>query len=482
MNIDYEKLNIQTDANNNIINAADLVEYLNSIEFDENLFEYFSSLINRMKAGELGNAEELTQVIDAKLLEYNAKVNRTESNIESLRQMQDVNDDLKKLDIKTLNRNDNDSNKETEYLTYTDEEGNVFMLLCPNGNVLNEYIQKHSSDISLLSAKEIFNYFKENVHKEMVFKTKQELDIEKHNTDFDDIDAISDEKLDRYYAAMLDIQKNFFTPDDEIKIGVNPDTEDLCFSIAGGIFTFKEENGELIRQTIQEPPMKVQDAPKEEEQNPELGTQNQTPELNSIEPHGVIDREIVNDQERQKFINRSIVNYKDIPDISSVDFNPDRTFELIERRDIYEVELSEQEELEMYIGIKFAIESLENRDPSNEEFNNTCDNLISAYLETKPSSSTMDIQTRLDRFNDMEEGITPNVPLSDLEIQFIKHFKNNERYYRETNGNVLTEELDKVKKLVLTNEEKSPGVATVVMLLELIALALLILMFIRIDI
>lgn len=487
--IDFRKLNIMTDDLGNVTNSQEIIDYLKDVTLDDESFEYMNSLLNRIKFGELENIDSLIEAISAKILEYQAQIDKRQSNLQSLRQMQAINDDLKKLDIKSTKRVDNDSNKYIDYLTYTREDGQVEVLVCQGENTLNEYIQSHADEVASLSAEEIFEHFKKYVHRDLIFKTEEQMNMEKeaHSSKYtgNAVDQVESERINEELANMKEFKQQYGLTG-QIKMGKDTLNNERIYQLDGGLFKFQKIGDRLERQTIQEPRFREisnddllneLNSSEESIQRDTIDTkiavtENET--ISNVEEHGIEEgTEKINKEEKN-------INYIDLHLMTKDTFSVEIFKQILDKKDVYEGELTIEEEEYLEQGVKFLIETMQDRieNPEEKEYNAECDSLLDRYMNAKPFSNDNDEASRTQRFDEISEGVRKETDLTELEVQFIKHYYENQRYLKEAG---LTNKMDKTKKMVLDkyNEHKT-GIATVVMLLEMVALAALIILFMHV--
>ena len=158
------KFKVKIDESGLIVNIEEVHKNLDATVMDDTIKTYLTTLNNRIKNSGFLNKDDLSHIIESKLLEYKAAKQDKMDNKESLRMMIEANEDLKKLGIITTKAIDNDSNKDIDYLIYTNESGVTEVLVCASSNTLNDYIKNNYDKISSMTSKEVFHHFKEYIH------------------------------------------------------------------------------------------------------------------------------------------------------------------------------------------------------------------------------------------------------------------------------------------------------------------------------
>lgn len=469
--IDYNRLNIETENELTITNSDAIIDYIKTIQLEEDSFEYLSTMLNKIKFGNYENADELINAISSKILEYEAIENEKNTNVETLRQMQEINEDLKKLNIKSTKRVDNDSNTYIDYITYTHEDGSVEVLVCNSDNYLNQYIKDHSEEVATNSAYEIFKHFKEQVHRDVEFKTEEELKNEEYSNiqDKNEAESYENERIQQEMELMRSYKENYGLTG-EIQIGKDELNGERLYQIDGGLFKFQKVGDRLERQTIQEPNFKNYS-------NDDLLDELNSESLTPLEETKVESKNLESKREEEKEI-----TYEEIDELDSQSFSIDYFRELLDKKDLYEIELTNEEEIYFNQAVKYLIESMEDRkkDPANKANDNVLDELLDRYLNGKCTNKNDENISRMEKYNEIEEHLRNEEELSDLEKQFIEQYYENVRYLKEQG---VTNTLNKPKELVRTmNDPNKSGITTIIMLLEIAILALFVLLLMNIDI
>lgn len=442
-----DQLKIKVDESGNIVNIEELISIIKELEMTDNIEEYLNTLNNHIKNSNIKNKDVLSNAIESSLLDYSASKNVNQvSNFESLKMMQEVNEDLKKLGIITTKKENNDSNKNIDYLTYTNEDGVVEVLVCAGDNTLNEYIKNNAARITTMSAKDIFHHFKEYIHVDLQFSDasiRDDNNKSEEQVKEDEIQKEEYEEVKRYADK--------FSIGGKIEVSLDPNGERL-YRVKDGLFKFKTENGMRNMIILQTPSVNLDN------------TQSLLDELDQEEN---IYSSVAINENQDKETDKDAITYESLEDIELSSENIEKVMESIQRKDIYGVELTSEELILIDRIMKKLIETMVDRAKAgNREY----DALLDDYLGK--------LVVKYDDVDDKENG---RDSLSDLEIAFVENYQKNKTYIRENNLAKTN-----VKKLeLLANKKGNPaqsGIATVVLLLEIMMLALFMLLFSHIDI
>lgn len=444
MNI-YNNFKVKVSQNNEILNIAELLRALNEVDITDEIEIFLINLQNRINNSNYTNKDILSYAIQSHLLNYEANKSQTvQSNSESLKLMQSFNSELKKLSIISTKKDDNDSNKNIDYLTYTNENGNVEVLVCLGDNTLNEYIRKHSDKIITYTAKDIFYHFKEYVHEDLYFEKVAQTQ-NKNNEEIVREDTIKQQEYEevKKYADTYSISG-------KIEVTVDPNGERL-YRVKDGLFKFKTTNGIRVMEILQTPSINLDET---DDLIPEL--ERDEDDLSLVQTNIITDVNTHNPHQ----------SYDSLPQGELSESKINEVMELLQKREIYGIELSGNDLKLIDITIKTLIESMQYRitNPNTQQ-----DTLLNDYMEPL-----------VIKYKQIKDGIEPENILSNLEIRMCEKYLRNKEYietkYLDKNDNKKLELVDNFK-----NDHQS-GLATIVMLLEIMLLALFIIMFSHLDI
>lgn len=442
------KFKIKINETGVIVNILEFQQNLDEAVMDDNLETYLITLNNRIRNSSFKNKDNLSHIIESKLLEYQASKQDRIDNHESLKLMIEANADLKKLGILTTKAIDNDCNKDIDYLTYTNEAGITEVLVCASSNTLNDYIKSNYDKIANMSAREVFHHFKEYVHVDLEFvdpNKSEDYNSLNHNKEiFKDDEVLSAEYEEvKKYSDKYSIGA-------EPEVTIDPNGERL-YRLKDGLFKFRtvEDKREMV--ILKTPSINLDDT---EDLLAELDGENKEYEV-------VATTSIHTDKKAIP------AKYNEISITSINEENINRVMELIQKRDVYGVELTNEELMEIDCIIKTLIESMVDRAKENNGAD--LDALLSDYMDKLIKK----------RDNQELEGNSDN-SLTDLEREFIEEYESKLDYIKDNNL-----DLKKNKKLELeipNIDSSQSGIASVVMILEIIMLAIFILLFSHIDI
>lgn len=441
------RFKVKIDESGLIINIGEFHKNLDATVMDDDIETYLITLNNRIKNSNFPNREELSHIIESKLLEYQAAKQDKMDNRESLRMMIEANEDLKKLGIITTKAIDNDSNKDIDYLTFTNESGVTEVLVCASSNTLNDYIKSNYDKISSMTAKEVFHHFKEYIHVDLRFvdPTKEE-DYKLLNH--------GDEKFqdDEILSSEYEEVKKY---SDKYSIGCKPEVTidpngERIYRLKDGLFKFRTTENKREMVILKTPSINLDD------------TNDLLAELDGdAQEYEVVDITPINTDKLAL-----PVNYDEVPITSINEENINRVMELIQKSDIYGAELTSNELIEIDRMIKTLIESMVERVKGNT--NSELDMLLSDY-----------INKLIEKEENEELDENSENTLTDLEREFIEKYNSKMNYIKENN---LDMRKNKKLELELPNKGSESGIATIVMLLEIMLLALFVLLFSHIDI
>lgn len=441
------RFKVKIDESGLIINIGEFHKNLDATVMDDDIETYLITLNNRIKNSNFPNREELSHIIESKLLEYQAAKQDKMDNRESLRMMIEANEDLKKLGIITTKAIDNDSNKDIDYLTFTNESGVTEVLVCASSNTLNDYIKSNYDKISSMTAKEVFHHFKEYIHVDLRFvdPTKEE-DYKLLNH--------GDEKFqdDEILSSEYEEVKKY---SDKYSIGCKPEVTidpngERIYRLKDGLFKFRTTENKREMVILKTPSINLDDT---NDLLAELDGDQQEYEVVDITPINTDKLALP-------------VNYDEVPITSINEENINRVMELIQKSDVYGAELTSNELIEIDRMIKTLIESMVERVKGNT--NSELDMLLSDY-----------INKLIEKEENEELDENSENTLTDLEREFIEKYNSKMNYIKENN---LDMRKNKKLELELPNKGSESGIATIVMLLEIMLLALFVLLFSHIDI
>lgn len=441
------RFKVKIDESGLIVNIEEFHKNLDATIMDDSIETYLITLNNRIKNSSFPNRDELSHIIESKLLEYQSAKKDKMDNRESLRMMIEANEDLKKLGIITTKAIDNDSNKDIDYLTFTNESGVTEVLVCASSNTLNDYIKSNYDKISSMTAKEVFHHFKEYIHVDLRFvdPTKEEdYNLLNHSDEkFQDDEILSSEYEEvRKYSEKYSIGC-------KPEVTIDPNGERI-YRLKDGLFKFRTTENKREMVILKTPSINLDD------------TNDLLAELDGdAQEYEVVDIAPINTDKQAL-----PVNYDEVSVTSINEENINRVMELIQKRDVYGAELTTEELMEIDKMIKTLIESMVERIKGNN--NSELDMLLSDYIN---KLSEKEENRELDE--NSENALT------DLEREFIEKYNSKMNYIKENN---LDMRKNKKLELELPNKGSESGIATIVMLLEIMLLALFVLLFSHIDI
>ncbi len=442
------KFKVKLNEEGEIVNVDEFKSNLQQTEMNEEIETYLINLNNRIKNSGFINRAVLSNAIEGKLLEYHAVKNEKIDNKESLKMMTDANGDLKKLGIITTKAENNDSKKDIDYLTFTNEFGVTEMLVCAYSNTLNDYIRNNADKIVNMSAKEVFHHFKEYIHVELNFIDPRK--SEEYNTLNHDAQAFQDDEV--LVAEYEEVKKY----SEKYSLGCLPEVTidpngERIYRLKDGLFKFRTFGDKRAMVVLKTPSINLDN----------------TEDLLSELDENKKDYEVVVPTKPTNTDKEAIPNtYGDIAVIEINEENINRAMELIQKRDIYGAELTNDELLHIDRIIKTLIESMVERAKKNSV--SDLDQLLYDYINKLSEKK-----------NNKEENDNSQEELTDLEEEFIEKYNSKIEYIKKN----VSMKKNKGLSLELNKGASSQhGIATIVMLLEIMLLAIFILLFSHIDI
>lgn len=443
-----------TIVDNTITNLDEILNFLQNAESNANLSEHLKTLKNNLSSKDITNKELLEKAIDTKLIEYGLKSTESKDNITTLRILQNTNVEFKKIGIIETPPEKNDSNRYIDYITYTNDDGTLDVLCCNSHNFINDYLITHKTEIANLSPKEIFKHFEEYIHRELKFISKEE--YEKDRDIKNDAQVREDQVIAAEYELMEDYKNRYAI---QSKIEMTTDQFGVrLYRLGDGLFTFKTINNNRVMETLKTPTIEKNNIDEMLDELDKLDVPQETPQIAPLKPKEEGDHA------------KSDENYELI---ESEVFDEEKFKELTAKKDVYEVELTAQEEHVLNTYIKYLIVRMEYNIEKQIPFNHDTE-LIYDYLES-PRGEKASI---VDIYQDIQLGYSDSSLLSGLEKEFARHYLANKENMQNLGLNA-----NNVKKLELFNEKHDEsGISTVVMLMEIIILAMFVIMILRLDI
>lgn len=448
-------LNIKLDENsNNIINLDEVLEALKNISNDLNSIEYLESLLNYLEFQDIKNKDSLIDAIKSKLLEFKSVAQEELNSKEALEQARKYNEDLKRINVISTNKYDNDSKKDIEYITITHDDGSVEVLVCASSTSIGKYIAEHANDVATKSADEIFKYFKETVHNDLRFYKEEE--FEELNPDLansalvreEDMKALEVEEV-RKYAQKMNLDEN-------VQVTVDPNGERI-YIVQDAIIKFHSDySGNRVMDVLQEPKLTKANNNQYDEL---LG------ELDGVQHDDIFQ----NYTTESPAIDSAAPTYSE--EFDSIDFERvfpgfdiNRLKSLLIQRDVYGEDLNAEDLAYITQSIAFLIGSMMERAENGALYSDE-EQTLEDYMA--------DI---VNKYNAIESGTMDADELSETDKALASEY---------------IENMDKIKALGLRNKpktlekkdnEKNSGVAIGLILVEIVVIALLVSLFLSIDI
>lgn len=439
---------------NTITNIDEIIAYLSSVNVDYNFSEHLKTLKNNLTSKNITNKDILENAINTKLMEYEMQSREQTDNLTTLRILQETNEEFKKISIIQTPPEKNDSNQYIDYITYTDEDGTLEVLCCDSENFINDFIASHKNEIQTYSSKDIFRHFKEYIHRELKFVSKEEYE---NKDEMNKSSIVREDQIEALeYETMQDYKKRY-SIQSEIEVTVDQ-FGDRLYRLGDGLFTFKTINGKRVMETLKTPSLTKNNV---DDLLAELDEPEEKVEIIPTKPIEEGDKS--NADER----------YDSIENINADGFNAEYFKEITAKRDIYEAELTASEEHYLNVCIKYLIMKM-SKDINNGVPYNHDTELIHDYMES-PRGENPSIITI---YENIKLGYTKENELSDLDKEFASLYLKNKENMKALG---LDQTNDKKLELNMTKPDES-GISTIVMLMEIIILAMFVIMILRLDI
>ena len=188
-------IDFQTGYVKNLSDILDLIKQENDEEFLQdyldNLTEYKAS--QKFKMDDISYKALFLNLTNR--LEEIKKEKASNKNV--LENLKKTNPNLNGLSVVETKKQDNDIYRDIEYIKYVDEQGNVTLLECASENTINSFIASHPDLATKGTGKDIFDYFKNNVHLEVKMETEKEREKTKAKEDFNDKEVLEVEELSK---------------------------------------------------------------------------------------------------------------------------------------------------------------------------------------------------------------------------------------------------------------------------------------------
>lgn len=349
-----QELNLKIDDLGYIINARDLIERIQLLEYDFNSLEYLQTLLQNISNNNYGNKEQLEEVISQKISEFeNIKNGNNNENPLAEKQalLEQINARNKAMDpnaseinIQNILREDNLSNKYSNYIELINPDGTVERLDCKNPQAFAKFFSDHINDISSWNAQEIFNFFKKYMEDKLEVVPMAEMFT---NHELLEHAVLQDDQLiDNQRKAVVEYAlKVQHTDLDKIGVMVD-DNGDLRWTTDGKdmlMFVDRGEYEELVLVTPGTIHQQISTPEQEAAQNSINNTDHDhTTALGGSEKHEVVGRIEKGNLSKEKDA--------EISTDDNIEFNPQRFDELLNLREIYdqEFEMMITEKTELY--------------------------------------------------------------------------------------------------------------------------------------
>ena len=226
--------------NGNIDNIEQIVQLLKLDEDTDFIKSYLDELNSYVKdfPGRINETSEkaLFNALNLRLAEIKE---HNLSNQYVLNVLKETNPNLKSLTIIETSKENTDSKRAMQYIKFVHENGEVELLECFSNTTLKDYLDSHPDFGVDGNAKDLFDYYKEYVHKEVSLVNSESKEDVKH------LHEMNNSELEKESAsAELDMVKNYALEnhlDEQIKIGINERGERL-FTVGATVIMFRNND------------------------------------------------------------------------------------------------------------------------------------------------------------------------------------------------------------------------------------------------
>lgn len=438
---------------NEITNISEIITILQQSEMNEDMIEHIRTLNNRISSMDLKNKTELIEVLTSKIMEYEAKQQENINNQEALNVLKSINPDFQRLSIISTKKEDNDSNRYIDYLTFTNDNDEIEMLSCDKETTVNEFIKANIDKLPSMSAKDVFHYFKEYVHRSVEFQSPEDL---KNDLSTKEKAIVNDPEIEMHELEDVKTYKETYGIIEEIEVAIDNNGERI-YRIKDGIIKFKTIENKRIMQILKQPTLK---------QNTYYSDM-----LSELDNDTILKPTEITNAEQTTNIRTN--SYASLETITDDEFNTNRMDEIVAKRDVYDLELTYEEEHTLNVYIKHLLEHMK----INIQANNPADEKTKLAV-TFMESARGDKNSIVDTYQAIQDGLEKEDKLNNLEKEFATIYINNRERMKSLG---LDNNLEK-KRILEDHNIGQAGITSVVVLLELITLAMFIMMFLRLDI
>lgn len=226
--------------NGNIDNIEQIVQLLKLDEDTDFIKSYLDELNSYVKdfPGRINETSEkaLFNALNLRLAEIKE---HNLSNQYVLNVLKETNPNLKSLTIIETSKENTDSKRAMQYIKFVHENGEVELLECFSNTTLKDYLDSHPDFGVDGNAKDLFDYYKEYVHKEVSLVNSESKEDVKH------LHEMNNSELEKESAsAELDMVKNYALENhlvEQIKIGINERGERL-FTVGATVIMFRNND------------------------------------------------------------------------------------------------------------------------------------------------------------------------------------------------------------------------------------------------
>lgn len=216
---------------NKIMNLAELLEGIPKCADEEFLQNYYDETLRYNPNTLTEGLEELRDALSARL---NTLGKAKTNNVKILKDLQEKNPKLTRLEIIETKKEINDNNMDIDYLLYKNEEGNIRLLECQSPKTLSDLLSENAAEALSGTPEDVFNYFNYYKYHEMEFLKSNQF-LEKYPLLNDNIIKFQQEvsEIEKY------IQKSNIHIEPEIAINTHGER---LYKLGSLIIKFHNEN------------------------------------------------------------------------------------------------------------------------------------------------------------------------------------------------------------------------------------------------
>ena len=450
--------------------VAQLIGSIDVDQIDENDIEYIKSLYRKLESDNVNsdiyrNEEALVAPLFKKINEYDHVVKGSEfsSNQIALDELKARNNNLSSVKLISLKHYETDSKNNLEYLSITNEKGEAEMVSLTDPDYLERFVDEYANQIGGMSANEFSNTIKSS--------TEATLDFVKLETYLTDEDTrnkmhepmIKDNNVLGYEYEEVKRLRDQFLPGEDVYISIDKYGE-IFYRVADGIIKGNTNDGKREVKFIQVPSRYKSNEKTEE--NEEAKVENaQDQEQNVLDPidkgEGYMEVQVKFDQNRFRdlFEMRDFVLHGDDPDLRNEFISQlNALFDLCYVQEVSPdliqcIQVFYNENIEEFENAKRSGSMVNGNQMDLQEYK-LMEKMQKAYGEANNTLEQEEVKDEINEFG-IEERTTNREEIKDK---------------------------PKVRTLMKPKNQTNHGLSTLTIILEILTVAIIIMMFLSLDI